>query len=677
MDNNLYFDSTTSNLELPTELDSSNALPSEVKDNYIFNHYSSETLVGTMPVNSPNSIKINPSCREFTDNSYTIPEGYHAGHGIVYTGDLREYTFGNATSDDVVSGKVFWVNGERQVGRLDRGEVEQDADAEENDILEGKTAWVKRRKITGNIRRLPREDQNLSAGASYTIPRGFSAGTTIVSAKSLESQTSGDAEANEIFENKVAWVNGERVVGTFNFNQEIRNRFIETDALRNQVLAGKKFYSTPYGTDVEGTMPDHSGEGERLLQIGARYYIPEGYYNGQSYIITQTLREATEADAKPIHILNDRTAWVRGEKLTGTMPYNEETTTELSAGETHIIPIGYHSGVGKVVAKSISAQTQGTAEATDIIKNKIAWVNGQKVVGSLQLEGDALSSQVLIGKKFYVNNPHIYATGTMTNNGSVQEEISAGNSYTIPRGYHDGTGVVRASALSDQTSGSANANDILSERTAWVNGERITGAMPNNGHTSVVLAASQSYTIPVGYHDGQGEVVAKSLNEQTQGTATINDILYGRTAWANGQRLIGTIPRLVRQDKLLSPGESYTFPLGYSDGTTVISSKPLDEMTIGTASNNDILENKIAWVNGQQITGNIISQDLDLIRIASGNHITIEPGYYPNGVTIYSLYNDRLDLTGTDAYVYADNLDPNNAGHIEDNMLVVTSEYII
>ena len=35
-------------------------------------------------------------------------------------------------------------------------------------------------------------------------------------------------------------------------------------------------------------------------------------------------------------------------------------------------------------------------------------------------------------------------TGTMTNNGAVSQTLAAGSSYTIPEGYHDGQGTVTA-----------------------------------------------------------------------------------------------------------------------------------------------------------------------------------------------------------------------------------------
>ena len=71
-------------------------------------------------------------------------------------------------------------------------------------------------------------------------------------------------------------------------------------------------------------------------------------------------------------------------------------------------------------------------------------------------------------------------------------------------------------------------------------GSAISGSMPNQGTKTASLNAGQSYTIPEGYHSGSGVVTANSLASQTVGTATANEILSGFTAWVNGTKLTGT-----------------------------------------------------------------------------------------------------------------------------------------
>lgn len=59
--------------------------------------------------------------------------------------------------------------------------------------------------------------------------------------------------------------------------------------------------------------------------------------------------------------------------------------------------------------------------------------------------GDAVEANVLAGKTFS-NALGTGKTGTMTNNGAVTQTLQGGQTYTIPEGYHSGTGTVTATA---------------------------------------------------------------------------------------------------------------------------------------------------------------------------------------------------------------------------------------
>lgn len=53
----------------------------------------------------------------------------------------------------------------------------------------------------------------------------------------------------------------------------------------------------------------------------------------------------------------------------------------------------------------------------------------------------------------------------------------------------------------------AAAAEILTGKTAYVNGVKVTGEMPNRGAVTGALATKDEvYTIPAGYHDGSGSV---------------------------------------------------------------------------------------------------------------------------------------------------------------------------
>lgn len=66
----------------------------------------------------------------------------------------------------------------------------------------------------------------------------------------------------------------------------------------------------------------------------------------------------------------------------------------------------------------------------------------------------------------------------------------------------------------DTSDATAVAAEILSTKTAYVNGNKITGSMPNRGAvTGTITTKAQEYTIQQGYHDGSGKVSIASTEQ--------------------------------------------------------------------------------------------------------------------------------------------------------------------
>lgn len=71
------------------------------------------------------------------------------------------------------------------------------------------------------------------------------------------------------------------------------------------------------------------------------------------------------------------------------------------------------------------------------------------------------------------------------------------------------------------------AAEILASKTAYVNGEKLTGSMPNRGSTNGILTTlSGEYTILQGYHDGSGKV---SIDSAEQAKLIASNIREGVT----------------------------------------------------------------------------------------------------------------------------------------------------
>ena len=84
----------------------------------------------------------------------------------------------------------------------------------------------------------------------------------------------------------------------------------------------------------------------------------------------------------------------------------------------------------------------------------------------------------------------------------------------------------------------ATAGQILKDKTAYVNGSKVTGTMPNNGALGgTITTQNGTYTIPAGYTTG-GTVTAKftvvSVSTPTWSKDSSNIVTAGRSEWGTG-----------------------------------------------------------------------------------------------------------------------------------------------
>lgn len=209
------------------------------------------------------------------------------------------------------------------------------------------------------------------------------------------------------------------------------------------------------------------------------------------------------------------------------------------------------------------------------------------------------------------------AFDAIKNNGNVTAEVKEGETYTIPKGYHDGSGTVSGvagggnyslqsksvtptkqqqnitsdegfygladvtvapipEAYQDVTSVTATADQVLSPAVYVDAAGKVTaGTMVNNGAVEKVLdTTNTSYTVPAGFHNGEGvvEVVTETKTATpTEEAQTINatagkviksvtvnpipsnyittddadaiagDILVGKSAYVDGEKVVGTM----------------------------------------------------------------------------------------------------------------------------------------
>lgn len=127
-----------------------------------------------------------------------------------------------------------------------------------------------------------------------------------------------------------------------------------------------------------------------------------------------------------------------------------------------------------------SGSDECTATKAEVLKGYSAITSDsddEVVEGTLELTGDSSDSHVLVGKTYYNTDPKKKRTGTMSNQGAINQTLNAGGSYTIPAGYHNGAGKITANSLASQTSGNADSTKIVSGYSAYVNGNKVNGTL--------------------------------------------------------------------------------------------------------------------------------------------------------------------------------------------------------
>ena len=228
----------------------------------------------------------------------------------------------------------------------------------------------------------------------------------------------------------------------------------------------------------------------------------------------------------------------------------------VQEGDTYTIPAGYHNGSGTVSGVSGGGNYSLQSKNVTPTKSQQSLTPDSGYYGLSDVTVAAIpeayqnvsavtatAADVLSGK-IIVDTSGENIAGTMVNNGTVNKILDATSEnqlYTIPRGYHSGTGKVEIKLESksatpsktsqavvpttgkvlgtvtvapipeiygDVTNDDAVAANILSGKKAHSKSNdsavEITGTMPNNGSISASIDGinTMSYSIPSGYTSG-------------------------------------------------------------------------------------------------------------------------------------------------------------------------------
>lgn len=286
----------------------------------------------------------------------------------------------------------------------------------------------------------------------------------------------------------------------FDFGQKLAFEILTNNSIRikdgDGVINGRHF-SMPTDTFEDVTIANGSQNMFRNDLIVARYTL-----NSNTAIESTNLVviKGTEADTEekaidPIYndgsILDGETivdfplyrVHLNGLTLESVTPlfsifsnYNKQIA-EMKANFSDGVDSIYNAIVSAGATPKSKALADVVASIPDIVKNKRV--------------GTATAAQVLTGYTFS-NNGNTGLSGGMANRGAVSQTIKAGGSYTIPSGYHNGSGKVSASNIAiSKKADIITFPSIDEDRTLDVSGLTV-------GRTYMIMSAMTSIDITSG-----------------------------------------------------------------------------------------------------------------------------------------------------------------------------------
>lgn len=232
----------------------------------------------------------------------------------------------------------------------------------------------------------------------------------------------------------------------------------------------------------------------------------------------------------------------------------------VKEGETVTIPAGFHNGGGTVAGTAgggnytLQSKSVTPTKKQQTVTSDAGYYGLDSVVVAAIPEAyqdvsgvTATAPDVLVGK-ILVLADGTTAPGTMPNNGGVDVTLNAISiTYTIPKGYHDGTGTVKIVAETKAVTPTKSAQKIT-PTTGKVLTEVEVGAIPDNYQDVSKVTATAAHTL-------DGDVFVDATGAAVEGTMP------------NNGTLALTIDPLTQS--------SVDIPTGYTSGGTVAMTEDL------------------------------------------------------------------------------------------------------
>lgn len=431
-----------------------------------------------------------------------------------------------------------------------------------------------------------------------------------------------------------------------------------------------------------------------LTALGATVTVPAGYYetsvsksvaSGTSGTPTATKGTVSNHQVSITPTVTNTTGYITGETKTGTpitvkasdlvsgdLPIAKNGTKDVTNYKTVSVNVVSDAPAEMSLPTSASSTQVGTNKATINRSTSAQYIN-------IPIGYNSAAASYTISATPNMTLPTAVASSASGSSNKLTFTPTTANKYiNIPTGYNTTasyytikgdsnlkaeniksgvtifgiSGSYTASTGLDTSDTTASAADILSNKTAYVNGSKITGSMADNGQTGgSITSQGGTYTIPAGYTTG-GTVTANI----SSGSTTISGSTSANSATITTGNGTLTLTKSVSITPSVSAGYISSGTQGSINISLTASVTTKAAATITPSTSNQTI------ASGTYLTGTqTIAGDADLVA-----------GNIKSGVSIFGVTGTYSGLNTSDATASTSDINSGKTAYVNGTKITGT-----